>query len=99
MFSHLFLPEENAAPFPPLTWILLICNPVYKKVHNQSEVQCSVDNTSLGNQVHTLANFKLSWLFVVNAHFWGVSALCESGTCCWWFEELTAPNHCTDHLD
>lgn len=45
MFPHLFLPEENAAPFPPLTWILFICNPVYKKVHNQSEVQCSVDNT------------------------------------------------------
>jgi len=43
MFPHLFLPEENATPFPPLTWI-----PVYKKVHNQSDVQCSVDNTWLG---------------------------------------------------
>jgi hypothetical protein len=72
---------------------------VYKKAHNQSEVQCSDANIWLGNQVHTLADFKLSWLFVVNAHFCGVSALCESGSCCWWFEELTAPNHCSDHLD
>jgi hypothetical protein len=31
MPPHLFLPEENAAPFPPLAWIPLICNPVKKQ--------------------------------------------------------------------
>jgi hypothetical protein len=28
MDPHLFLPEENAAPFSPLSWIPFICNPV-----------------------------------------------------------------------
>jgi len=39
---HLFLPEENAAPFPPLAWIPSICNPVKEQgMQSNSRALCS----------------------------------------------------------
>jgi len=68
VFAHLFLPEENAAPFPSLAWIPLICNPVRKQgLQLNSRTQCPA---------HTTCNLGSTSVIPMMKHKFQVSQYC-----------------------